>query len=969
MRLFILIFLLCFAASAVEYPASVKMVNGTPTLHINDQPVYASAMRWILGIGSIDKFLYAEEYSPMRQFREAGVPVIILGMDSGWKGAGKFDYSAIDKGIDKVLTDYPDAWLLPSIHLESARWYSAVFPDEAFTLNENGKLKRQGGSIIASFNSRKFENDAKDALTRFVGHMTEKGYSKRIIGYQINYGATAEWRYWDQGKNRPDWNSQSIEAWRKYVQEKYQTIEQLNSAWQSSWQDFAAILPPQGSFRNNYRAGYLRDPSMDREVADYADFSMASVAHLIHSFSAHVKELTDGRALVGLYSFFNYPELLPYKTVDFAVSSTAYPDRAANGTAFSQARGVEYLRRAGIIYWHDSDMRTYLWPDELWGVCRNVYESIMVMRREFLSMFINGAGNTWFNLHYHRNVFDNPKLMETVVELEAVASTAVTRMRYDLSSNAEIAIIYDRKSSPAFWANGALYNNYTRIGASVDFFPADDISGIDPEQYKMIVLISCPRLPPASLLHLERLKSGDRTILFLYAAGMETPQGLSTEAATQLSGFQFQKLPGIDRSVNIVGQWRKEFGDHIPALGKSAGPPNAFRLTVIPRTDDEVIGVSPTDNQVLFARHAYPAWTAYYLHNYQTHTHILRQLARLAGVTIHFSYNDSYFQRNKHFWLINSAAGNRELHVGNQQHIYDVFSDSMVPVKNGKVLLSMQPNETKLLLTDTLEKIEEFRQYYREYVDTHKITARPEKFEMNVLPNDKVLYVLAGVPREIRVRVRADRPFQGGALQLQLPDGWSSPVVEVDALAQYEVKTYTLNINAIAAGRQATANLQLRENDIVIMEQLLNFFSHDFFYLSDLKYISGRTGWGKIGHDRSCLNRPLRVDKQTFAKGIGVHAPSDLVYDLNGKWNRMTGLAGIDRSAGKGGMGTATCIFKIIGDGRELFNSGKQTGGDPPKPFDIDLSGIKQLKLMVEDAGDGRTSDHGDWCDVKLYSK
>ncbi len=968
MRLLIIIlFLAGSAAFASEYPGRIEQVNGTPTLHINGKPVYASALRWGLGWGSSDKLFFAKDFGPARQFGEAGTPVVLLAMDSGWKGPGLYDYQAIDRAIDKVFSDSPDTWLIPSIHLEYARWYSSRHPDEAFTVKEKNELTKLGGSIIASFNSKRFENDAREALTRFVAHMAERGYSSRIIGYQINYGATAEWRYWDQGKNRPDWNPEAVAAWREYARDKYRTIDRLNTSWKTSYPDFAAIEPPEGTFRGVYRAGYLRDPAQDCQVADYADFVMASICHLMQSFSAHIKQLTNGKALVGMYNFNQHPSLGKAGTVDFTVSSTFYPDRAANGTALSQTLGLEYLRRTGVLYWHDADMRTYLWPDERWGVARNVYESAMTMRREFLSMLINGAGNAWLNLHYHRNVYDNPNLMNTAMELEAVASTAVSAMQYDLSSSAEIAVVYDRTRFPAFWGNSAMYNNFTRIGAAVDFFPADRLELIDPQQYKLIILVSCPLISDAGLKHLELLKGGNRTILFLYANGMETDQGLRMEAVENLNGFKHKQLPDFDRSVQITGDWQKDFGTDIPALGKMTGPANAFRLTVAPREGDEVIGISPADREVLFARHRYPEWTSYYFHNYQMHARIMRQIARQAGVTVNFPYDDAYFQRNKYFWLVNSAAGERELTVGNHRSVYDVFNDSELPVANGKVTLSMSADETKLLLTDTPERIQEFRRHYQNYAANHKIAVRPERFEMDIMPNDRIFYLMSGEPRQINIRLRADRPFSGGTLSLELPDGWASPPVTVEAMQQYEVKNYQLAVTPSANGMEAESVFRLTEAGKNICEVPAKLVARDYTWLSDLPYRGATTGWGVVGRDVSCMNQPLWILQKTYPKGMGVHAPSELVYNLDAKWSKMNGLVGVDRAAGKGGMGVASCEFKIIGDGRELFASGKRLGGDPPVAFEVDLSGVKELRLVVGNAGDGQKSDHGDWCEVKLY--
>lgn len=968
MKRILLPLLLALSAAAAEYPGSIRNIGGTPVLHIEEKAVYASALRWIIHFGTLDELFHVDDFGPAKQFGAAKVPVIFLDIDAGWQGPDAYDYREIDRAVDKARRDYPEAWLIPSIHLEYTRWYAARHPEEAFTVLENGTPKQRGGSIVASFHSARFEAEAKEALTRLINHFAARGDTRRIIGYQINYGATAEWRYWDQRQNLPDHNPQSLAAWRRFAAERYGTVEQANAAWGSGFESFDAVMPPAGSFRSVYRAGYLRDPAQDRQVFDYERFASDSIARLMKSFTSHVKELTGGRALVGVYNYIKFPQLADCPSIDFGVSSTFYIDRAANGTALSQALGLEAMRRDGKIYWHDADMRTYLWPDERYGVARNVYESVMMMRREFLAMLINGAGHSWFNLHPNRNVYDNPVLMRTVAELESCAAAALDDPAGNLASRAEIAVVYDRLSSPAFWGNATMYNNYTRLGAAVDFFPSDRLALVDPAQYKLIVMVSCPLLTEDALARLEQLKGGGRTILFLYANGLETPDGLKLEAAEAVSAFRFKRLPGLDRVLRVAPVFRQTYGGEIPALGKATGPGAAFRLTVAPGPGDEVIGTAP-DGEALFVRRRHRDWTAFYFHNYQTHPHILRAIARQAGVTVNYPYDDSFFQRNRRLILVNGGGGKRLLRLNDRvPAVLDLFHDRLLPVREGSVELAMLPHETRLLVADTPERLEAFRRRYREELARRPTPKRPEEFEFEILPADRVHHLQSGTPRQFDLRLRANRPFAGGEITPELPEQWEAPAIPVPPLLSYEVARLVLPITAAVPDREGELTLRLtdRTGETAAMRQL-SLASHDFFYLSDLPYADGATGWGIIGRDRACTGRVLQVEARQFAKGFGLHAPGELRFQLGGRYRRLTGLVGVDRAAGTGRTGVASCDFRILGDDRELYRSGPKFGGEAAAAFEIDLEGVDELKLIAGDAGDGKHADHADFCDLKLY--
>lgn len=104
---------------------------------------------------------------------------------------------------------------------------------------------------------------------------------------------------------------------------------------------------------------------------------------------------------------------------------------------------------------------------------------------------------------------------------------------------------------------------------------------------------------------------------------------------------------------------------------------------------------------------------------------------------------------------------------------------------------------------------------------------------------------------------------------------------------------------------------------------------------------------------------------QTYATGIGTHAPSQLVYYLGGAYTRFTCLAGIDGETGSRGSAT----FEVYADDRLVFKSGVLRGGGAPLPVDVDLSGAQQMRLVTGDGGDGKDYDHTDWADARLIDK
>lgn len=100
-----------------------------------------------------------------------------------------------------------------------------------------------------------------------------------------------------------------------------------------------------------------------------------------------------------------------------------------------------------------------------------------------------------------------------------------------------------------------------------------------------------------------------------------------------------------------------------------------------------------------------------------------------------------------------------------------------------------------------------------------------------------------------------------------------------------------------------------------------------------------------------------------YRKGFGTHANSELEFDINKKFKRFTTDYGVDTEANT----PATIIFKIYGDGKPLFESVKMGRFDFPGHAEVNVEGVKHLKLVVNDAADGINSDHADWLNPVLF--
>ena len=138
---------------------------------------------------------------------------------------------------------------------------------------------------------------------------------------------------------------------------------------------------------------------------------------------------------------------------------------------------------------------------------------------------------------------------------------------------------------------------------------------------------------------------------------------------------------------------------------------------------------------------------------------------------------------------------------------------------------------------------------------------------------------------------------------------------------------------------------------------------------SRLHHDRQRLGPGREGHEQRRAGRRRRPAdhpqrRAVYAKGLGVHAASDLRYALNGDVHLVQRRrSGVDDEVGSLG----TVDFQVFADGTKRLRlrrgDRRERDQDPHRrPHRPD----HRSQLVVTDGGDGIAYDHGDWADAKI---
>ena len=107
------------------------------------------------------------------------------------------------------------------------------------------------------------------------------------------------------------------------------------------------------------------------------------------------------------------------------------------------------------------------------------------------------------------------------------------------------------------------------------------------------------------------------------------------------------------------------------------------------------------------------------------------------------------------------------------------------------------------------------------------------------------------------------------------------------------------------------------------------------------------------------------INGTEFKFGVSVRGESVMAFDLKGFGEQVTGEVGIDDEVIKTFKGPARCL--IYGDQKLLWRSEQLQVGTSPKPFDVDLRGVKILELVGEASGDDIYATHIDWVNVVFH--
>jgi hypothetical protein len=249
-------------AKRPDATAKIAPHNGAPAIFLNGQftlPVIYKPRR--PGFGGGD---YAA-------FEKHGISLATVSIPTGktstsedagetpfWLGRDHYDFSVVDENIAKTLRRNPqghlilDVWLAPYANwgrenrdevVRNAKGELAVGPasyTNIYTSDIESVEKEGSGKFwIPSWQSAKFRADSARALSALAAHIKTQPYAKAVAGFFITGGNDGQFVVHFHDHSEP-----SQKAFRAYVEQKYGSINSLNTSWKTNFAGFGEVQVP-----------------------------------------------------------------------------------------------------------------------------------------------------------------------------------------------------------------------------------------------------------------------------------------------------------------------------------------------------------------------------------------------------------------------------------------------------------------------------------------------------------------------------------------------------------------------------------------------------------------------------------------------------------------------------------------------------------------------------------------------------
>ncbi len=704
----------------------VRMHNGTPTVFVNDDPIWSAIYLTAAPFPVDDSGQLIDRH--YEQFSRIGFELFsisiqqVISFDKAYDPRnGEFRPEVLGRidGLRKYRAINPNAKFLLRVGMEprgvDSPWIRQ-HPDECEVLEARGQWLYK----TPSYASEAWLSDSDRYVRALIATIHELDLDDAIFGYLICGGDSAEWvKAGAMEDLAGDYSPPMQQAFRAWLQKRYGGDEKaLRESWADPDAAFDQDLVPSPEEQAGTDLLLFKDPRRRRKAVDYFQCLASVVADDIDRLCGAAKDACGRNHLAGVFygylleivwsnGFFGQGRadadvhhsagarsghaglnaVLASANVDFLSSPYSYGFRGVGGEGGFMAP-YESVRRAGKLWISEEDMRTHRWAwPSYYGQTRNVGETCEVLKRQTANIIISGAGGWWCDWARGNGAFDDPETMSVFERSLQIGQHSLSLS--DRSSAAEVAVVVDaesffyRSTKNNFdipnWRNRAW--GIARMGAPVDFVLLSDLLDGRAGDYKFYIMTNVFHVDAAARETLKSLlrRNGSCT-LWIYAAGLSSDT-ISVNNSRDLTGIGLQ-LTEREWGAHV---YISNFGHPVTRnLATSTFWGTDMHLGPLFTVDDpEAVTLG---NVVINQGRCEPGfvlredtlWSSAYSAAPNIPAAVLRELGRHAGVHVYSDHDDVLYANNAYVMVHTVRTESKTIHLPQRSEVREVYSNRLV---------------------------------------------------------------------------------------------------------------------------------------------------------------------------------------------------------------------------------------------------------------------------------------------------
>lgn len=733
---------------SVTTRSEVKVHNGKPTVFVNG---IAKAPLWYSRPERDTQFDTAEMAGLANGGIDTSIAFILPRETLGelWMSDGTLKTETIDRQMLGTLAADPNSQLMVAIDTTPPQWWLDQHPDECVKLN-TGVISKE------SFASELYRKEVGEVLTRIIQYLMEQPYANNIVGFKITGGTTYEWQWWGMNGNSNvigDYSSAGLTAFRRWLREKYSSVEALRQAWGDSTVTFETAGVPDKTARTATTYGSVLSATENRHAIDYELFMGDMKTDAMLYFAEVAKKTVNNRLMVGTYAGYllnvinydmasstsqtSFQRILDSEYIDFITCPWLYSEREI-GYSGDYMSAVDSVTAHGKLYIAEDDDRNHTTdmfdaPDARAAVgwTRTAEQTVETLKRNFAYAISKGCGLYLYSLA--GTYFTDAQVQQLASQMmqEMTLSQGLAR-----KSVSDVAVFYDEQSAAYMGYSGADLTNellykallmYQRrelysMGVPYDTYVLDDLEkGLVPE-HKVNIMLSATQITPSERKAIEeRLCKNGNVILWIFTAGLSDGETTDVANLSALTGMQMQLVSSPDGQRKQLGTVEVSDYDHWLTAGLadvSYGAIEYNTLAPVIAVNDptaRLLGYHTTQNgwaenaaglavkemnengrQWVSIYSAVPCFPQALLRNILTHLgcHVYDETA-----------SDVVYADNNYVAVHSLFGGDKTIHLPQRSTVYDVFNGKIIAENVTDFTVHCEKSETRLFRLSSDNKL------------------------------------------------------------------------------------------------------------------------------------------------------------------------------------------------------------------------------------------------------------------------